>query len=224
MIHSRPAVELFRRIGVYAGASVFLFAAVASGVQAAEENGAAASTEIFKWINFAIVAAVIIWVFAKKLPPIFRGNAERISSAIGKASITKAEADRQLRAAETKLGNMKQEIDALRATAEKDSVAEGERLYRHLLAWPGYLDWMAGALRATIADDRLRQATVTMRASLAREADILVVQVPPALALQAHPQAKIALNRFSSLIPQMIVVGRLLEGALPKALPIAGSP
>ena len=97
-------------------------------------------------------------------------------------------------------------------------------LYRHLLAWPGYLDWMAGALRDTIADDRLRQATVTMRASLAREADILVVQVPPALALQAHPQAKIALNRFSSLIPQMIVVGRLLEGALPKALPIAGRP
>ena len=128
MIHSRRAVKLLSRIGVYAGASVLLFAGAASGLQAAEENGAAASTEIFKWINFAIVAAVIIWVFAKKLPPIFRANAEKISSAIGKAAITKAEADRQLGDAQAKLGNMKQEIDALRATAEKDSVAEGERL------------------------------------------------------------------------------------------------
>ena len=41
---------------------------------AAEEGGNAATeraTEIFKWINFAIVAGVIVWVFGKLLPPDF---------------------------------------------------------------------------------------------------------------------------------------------------------
>ena len=50
---------------------VLLFAAV--GANAAEEGGNAATeraTEIFKWINFAILAGVIVWVFGKKLPSV----------------------------------------------------------------------------------------------------------------------------------------------------------
>jgi len=70
---------------------VLLFAVV--GANAAEEGGNAATeraTEIFKWINFAIVAGVILWVFGKKLPPVFRKKAEAISSAIANATNTKA--------------------------------------------------------------------------------------------------------------------------------------
>lgn len=106
-----------------------LFAAIAA--HAAEEGGNAATeraSELFKWINFAIVAALIVWVFGKVLPPKFRKNADTISSAIAKATVAKAEADRQLREAEDKLAHLQQEVAQLRATAQREGSAEGERI------------------------------------------------------------------------------------------------
>src|SRR5438093_3103534 len=88
---------------------------------AAEEGGAAGAetaTEIFKWINFAIVAGAILWVCWNKAPGFFRGRAEAISFAITKAGSAKAAADAQLREAETKLANLDKEVAALRAFAE----------------------------------------------------------------------------------------------------------
>jgi F-type H+-transporting ATPase subunit b len=108
---------------------VLFFAAVR--LHAAEESGNAAAeraTEIFKWINFAIVAGVIVWVFGKLLPPVFRKKAEAISSAITNAANAKAAADAQLREAETRLANLQKEVAELRAFAERESAAEVERL------------------------------------------------------------------------------------------------
>jgi F-type H+-transporting ATPase subunit b len=108
-----------------------LFFFVALSAQAAEEGGSSATeraTEIFKWINFGIVAASLIWLFAKYLPPKFRGHAEKISSAITKATAVKEEAERQVREAEAKLANLKQEIAALEATAKREAAEEGERI------------------------------------------------------------------------------------------------
>src|SRR6202030_598153 len=86
------------------------------------------ASEIFKWINFAIVAGLIAWVFLKLTPPFFRKNAETISSAISKATAAKAEAERQLREAEQKLARLEQEVAELRATAQREGVAEAERI------------------------------------------------------------------------------------------------
>jgi F-type H+-transporting ATPase subunit b len=108
---------------------VLFFAVV--GAQAAEEGGNATTeraTEIFKWINFAIVAGVIVWVFGKLLPPVFRKRAEAVSSAITNATGAKAAADAQLREAETRLANLQKEVAELRAFAERESAAEVERL------------------------------------------------------------------------------------------------
>ena len=88
-------------------------------------------------------------------------------------------------------------------------------LYRHLVPWPDYIGWIARSLMPYLNDGRLKQSVAAIRAGMAREAETLIVHVPPALALQAHPEAKTALTRFSSLIPEMIVVGRLLKDALP---------
>jgi len=98
---------------------------------AAEEGGAAGAetaTEIFKWINFAIVVGALLWVCLKKAPGFFRGRAEAISSAITKAGSTKAAADAQLREAETKLANLDKEVAELRAFAEREAAAEVERI------------------------------------------------------------------------------------------------
>jgi F-type H+-transporting ATPase subunit b len=108
---------------------ILLFAAMSA--HAAEEGGNAATeraNEIFKWINFAIVAGLIGWVFLKLTPSFFRKNAETISAAITKATAAKAEADRQLREAEEKLARLGQEVAQLRATAQRETAAEAERL------------------------------------------------------------------------------------------------
>jgi hypothetical protein len=85
---------------------MFFFAAAA---RAADEGGASAAvfTERFKWINFAIVLAALIWLFGKVLPPKFRANAENISSTITKAQAAKEEADRKLRDAQQRLARLK---------------------------------------------------------------------------------------------------------------------
>jgi F-type H+-transporting ATPase subunit b len=122
-----------RQSGVWkAFASAFvilLFAAVSA--HGADEGGNSTTdraTEIFKWINFAIVAGLVAWVFLKLTPPFFRKNAENINAAITKATAAKAEADRQLREAEHKLAGLEQEVAQLRATAQREAAAEAERL------------------------------------------------------------------------------------------------
>jgi F0F1-type ATP synthase membrane subunit b/b' len=108
---------------------VLLF--VVLSVHAAEEGGNAAqerTNEIFKWINFVLVAGGLFWLFGKVLPPKFRGNADTISSAITKATAAKAEADRQLREAEEKLAHLENEVAQLRATAQREGQTEAERI------------------------------------------------------------------------------------------------
>lgn len=107
------------------GALLLRAAAASAAEQGAAQSGA--PTELFKWINFAIVAIALIWVFAKKLPPVFRSNAEKISSAITKATGAKAEADRQLKDAEQRLAHLEDEVRGLREQAQREGVSEAER-------------------------------------------------------------------------------------------------
>ena len=83
---------------------------------------------IFKWIHFVIVAGLVYWVFAKVLPPIFRRNADNISSAITKAAAAKAEAERQLKEAERRLAGLEQEMQHFRGEARAQATVEFERL------------------------------------------------------------------------------------------------
>jgi len=117
---------------------------------AAGEGGAAGgetATEIFKWINFAIVAGALLWVCLKKAPSFFRGRAEAIGSAITKAGSAKAAADVQLREAQTKLANLEKEIAELRVSAEREATAEVERIRT---ATRSDLEKIAAAARAEI--------------------------------------------------------------------------
>jgi len=119
------------RLVFFAVSILFVSLWASVSLQAAEEGGNAATeraTEIFKWINFAIVGGVITWVFGKLLPPVFRKKAEAVSSAITNATSARAAADAQLRDAETRLANLQKEVAELRALAERESAAEVERL------------------------------------------------------------------------------------------------
>jgi F-type H+-transporting ATPase subunit b len=119
-----------RRLPIFA-TLLFVLLFVVLSVHAAEEGGNATqerTNEIFKWINFVLVAGGLFWLFGKVLPPKFRGNADTISSAITKATAAKAEADRQLREAEEKLAHLENEVAQLRATAQREGQTEAERI------------------------------------------------------------------------------------------------
>jgi F-type H+-transporting ATPase subunit b len=158
---------------------VLLFA-VATG-HAAEEQGRAATEtakEIFQWINFAIVAGLVVWVFGKLLPPKFRKKAENIASAITKATAAKAAADAQLREAETKLANLQKEVAELRALAERESAAEAQRL------------------RALTQSDAQKIAA-------AAKAEIEAAERAARLELKAHA-ARLAVNGAESLLVKQL--------------------
>jgi F-type H+-transporting ATPase subunit b len=174
-----------RRILFAAGVLfVSLFAAVS--VQAAEEGGNPATeraTEIFKWINFAIVAGLIVWVFGKKLPSVFRARAEAVSSAITSATSAKAAADAQLRDAETRLANLQKEVVELRALAEKEAAAEVERLRAATLS---DAQKIAAAAKAEI-DAAERAARLELKALAA---NLAVDGAESLLAKQLTPKAQ----------------------------------
>ena len=120
-----------KRYALIAASAVLTALFLTLTAHAAEEGGAAGAetaTEIFKWINFAIVVGALLWVCLKKAPGFFRGRAEAISSAITKAGSAKAAADAQLREAEMKLAHLEKEVAELRAFAEREAVAEVERI------------------------------------------------------------------------------------------------
>jgi len=175
----------YRRGLFFTGVLFVLLVAVASA-HAAEEGGNAAAeraAEIFKWINFAIVAAVIVWLFGKVLPPMFRKNAESISSAITKATEAKAAADAQLREAETKLANLQREVAELRAFAEREAAAEVARIRA---ATQSDLQKIAAAAKAEI-EAAERAARLELKAFAAK---LAVDGAESLLAKQLNAQAQ----------------------------------
>jgi F-type H+-transporting ATPase subunit b len=99
------------------------------GAEGGEANAANdRAKDIFQWINFAIVAGLLVWVFKGVTPKIFRKKADNISSSIKTATSAKEAAVRQLREAEAKLARLKEEVAELRAAAQRESQAEAERI------------------------------------------------------------------------------------------------
>jgi F-type H+-transporting ATPase subunit b len=157
---------------------------VALSAHAAEEGGNSTTermNEIFKWINFAIVAAALIWLFAKKLPAWFRGNAETINSAITKATAAREEAERLVREAESKLANLKQEIAELQATARHEAAEEGERI-RALAQSDAKKVGIAAQAEIEAAERAARQELKSLAAALAVDGaeTLLAKQLTPA--------------------------------------------
>lgn len=100
----------------------------ARATEAGEGAGEGQLDLLFKWIHFVILAAVLVWLLKKVLPPIFRRRADIIREAIAKATAVKAEAERQLKEAAGKLAHLEQEVAEFRLAAQKEALAELERL------------------------------------------------------------------------------------------------
>lgn len=176
-----------RRISMIVSvAFAVLFAAV--GAHAAEGGSDTSEhvNEIFKWINFALVAAGLIWLFGKVLPPLFRKRSDEIGAAIKRATEAKAEADRMLREAEQKLAKLEQEIAQLRTIAQREAVAEAERIRNSTLTDAQKIE--------AAAEAEIEAAERAARLELkALAANLAVDSAESLLAKQLTPQAQEAL-------------------------------
>jgi F0F1-type ATP synthase membrane subunit b/b' len=111
-----------------ASAVLLAVAVVASAAQEGPSPAEQTAGEVFRWIHFAIVVAGALWLCTKVLPSSVRRNADKIAAAIAKANAARAEAEKQLKEAATKLTQLEQEVGQFREQAQKDAIAELERL------------------------------------------------------------------------------------------------
>lgn len=79
-------------------------------------------------LNFAIVAGAVIYFSKKNLPGMFRNRTASIQKAIQEARQASEDANRRLAEIETRLSRLDAEIAGMRATAEKEAVAEEARI------------------------------------------------------------------------------------------------
>lgn len=160
--------------------TVFL-AAVSLHAEEAPNPAQQSAETLFKWINFAIVAALIIWLCVKKAPAFFSARADTISSEIQKGTEAKNKADQQLRDAEARLKNLEAEVAELRAAAQRESAAEAERIRNLADADAQKIDAAASAeVEATERAARLELKALAANLAVDGAETLLAQQLTPA--------------------------------------------
>ncbi|PYX70547.1 MAG: ATPase [Acidobacteria bacterium] len=79
-------------------------------------------------LNFAVVSVAIFWFSKKFLPGMFRDRTAAIQKAIEEARKASADANRRLSEIEARLSKLDVEIGSMRAAAEREAVAEEQRI------------------------------------------------------------------------------------------------
>ena len=106
-------------------------------------------------------------------------------------------------------------LDLVAAPGEPGGARVVQSLYRHFVHRPAFLALAITLLRARFDDGAIDRSAGEIHAAMSREADELVLGLAAPAA--PHPGISPVCARFSGrVIPQMIVVGRLLEEALPE--------
>jgi F0F1-type ATP synthase membrane subunit b/b' len=114
--------------GIAAGAVVMLFMAAPA---LAQESGSSITDSTsgwaFRWINFAVLVAILVYAFAKAAPK-FRKNREEIERKIAEGTRAREAAERQRREVRTKMAGIDAEVAAMREDAKRGAEAEAERI------------------------------------------------------------------------------------------------
>jgi F-type H+-transporting ATPase subunit b len=79
-------------------------------------------------INFAIILGLIVWATKKNVLTMFRSRNALILKAMDEARQASEEAKRRVREVESRLSKLDAELEAMRAAAEKETLAEEQRI------------------------------------------------------------------------------------------------
>ena len=106
--------------------SVILLAAGPAFAQEAATDSPVGRT--FRWLNFAIVFALLAYVIVKYAAPGFRDRASQISEKIAEGARAREAAESQRREIRDKVANLQSEIEQLRVQGRRDADDETRRL------------------------------------------------------------------------------------------------
>ena len=107
------------------GVMLLLTAAPAFAQEAATESPVG---QTFRWLNFAIVFALLAYVIVKYGAPSFRNRASQISEKIAEGARAREAAEAQRREIQAKVANLQSEIEQLRQQGRRDAADEAQRL------------------------------------------------------------------------------------------------
>ena len=189
----RRAVAVFAPIATRLSLVVLL----AAGPALAQENQPSPADTptgwLFRWINFAIVLALIIYAF-RKAAPSFRSHQEEISRQIEEGKRAREAAERQQREAEAKIAGIDKFVAEMRAEAKRGVEAEAARL-RDLAKTEA--EMIEAAAKAEIAAAE-RAARLELKVFAAR---IAVERAEAMLQKEMTPGAEAAL--FGTFVAQL---------------------
>ena len=156
----------------------------------------ATASSVFEWLNFAVLAAAVLYAMVRFLPRLFRSRTEAIQKNITEARTATEQAKSRLAAVEERLSKLDTEIAALRADSERDAALEKERIQQQIA------DETARILAA--AEQEIGAASAQAQRSL-REypAGIAVDRAAANLQISAEDD-RVLIQRFA---------GRLAEGS-----------
>lgn len=107
------------------------FAALPAFAAEAEEGTRHAEvSEIWKWLNFAILAGILGWLTAKNLGPALVARSAQIHEGLAAGEKAKAEADARAAAVEARLAGLETTISQMKAQAHEELMRETERIRR----------------------------------------------------------------------------------------------
>ncbi len=86
------------------------------------------ASSVFEWLNFAVLAAAILYALAKTLPKMFGGRTATIQKNIVEARVATEEANLRLACVEARLSKLDGEILAIKAESEREAAAEAARV------------------------------------------------------------------------------------------------
>lgn len=184
--------RLGRLLGSIGLAASFLLLAAAPAL-AQESNPSPADSPagwVFRWINFAIVVALIVYGL-RKAAPSFRNRAGEISQRIAEGTRAREAAEKQRREAQAKLAGIETEVATLRVEAKRSADAEGERL-RELARVEAEMIERAAQAEITAAERAARIELKILAARMATE------RAEAILRKELTPQAEATL--FSSFV------------------------
>ena len=82
------------------------------------------------WLNFAVIAVVVVWAVRKFVPGMLRNRGAAIQRALEEARAASQDANRRLADIENRLRQLDVEIGRMQATAEKEAEAEEGRIQK----------------------------------------------------------------------------------------------
>jgi len=103
---------------------------------AAEEGGTAAaeSMDIWKWLNFALLAGILGWLIAKNLGPVLVTRSAQIREGLAAGEKAKADAEARAAAVQAKLATLGQSIAEMKTSAKEEREREADRIRRETAA------------------------------------------------------------------------------------------